>query len=349
MRILLLMDPFIPVPPEHYGGIERVIADLADALQARGHQISLWAGPGSHARADVRIFGRAGEWTSWSNIRNTLLVTGRLYAKPGAFDVVHNFGRLAYLAGVLTWSMPKVQTYMRPVTANNMRKVRALGARRLSFTAVSRAIRDTGMPGGGDWHVVYNCASPERYVCRTAIDADHAPLVFLGRLERCKGVHTAIDVATRLGRPLLIAGNISTTPEEREYFERELKPRIDGQLVRYVGVVDDLQKNELLGSAAAMLLPIEWEEPFPVVLPEAMLCGTPVVAFRRGGVPEGIDHGTTGFVVDTVDQMVAAVQRLGEIDRATCRAEAERRFSPDAIASAYERIYTGLMKPATAA
>jgi glycosyltransferase involved in cell wall biosynthesis len=344
MNILLMMDPFIPVPPQHYGGIERVIADLAESLHARGHNVSLWAGPGSQAPGDVRTFGRVGEWSRWSNIRNTLLVTGRLYAKPGAFDLIHNFGRLAYLAGVLGWSVPKVQTYMRTVNPDNMRKVRSLGARRLRFTAVSRAIRDTGTPGGGDWHVIYNGARPDRYAARVDVDAAHAPLVFLGRLERCKGAHSAIDVATRLGRQLLIAGNISTLPEERAYFDQELAPRIDGRLVRYVGAVDDAQKNGLLGSAAALLLPIEWEEPFPVVLPESMLCGTPVVAFRRGGVPEGIDEGRTGFVCDTVDDMVAAVRRLPEIDRAACRAEAERRFSAEVIADQYERLYRDAAK-----
>ena len=339
-----MMDPFIPVPPQHYGGIERVIADLAESLHARGHNVSLWAGPGSHAPGEVRTFGRVGEWSRWSNLRNTLLVTGRLYAKPGAFDLIHNFGRLAYLTGVLGWSIPKVQTYMRKVNPDNMRKVRSLGAKRLRFTAVSRAIRDTGLPGGGDWHVIYNGARPDRYAARVDVDAARAPLVFLGRLERCKGAHAAIDVATRLGRQLIIAGNISTLPDERAYFEHEIQPRIDGRLVQYIGAVDDGQKNALLGSAAAMLLPIEWEEPFPVVLPESMLCGTPVIAFRRGGVPEGIDEGRTGFVCDTVDEMAAAVRRLPEIDRAACRAEAERRFSAEVIADDYERLYRDAAK-----
>lgn len=339
MRVLLLMDPFIPVPPQHYGGIERVIADLATSLDARGHEVTMWAGPGSHAPRGVRTFGHTGEWTRWSNFRNTAVVTSRFYATPDAFDVIHNFGRLAYLAGVLPWRLRKVQTYMRAVNPNNMRKVRALGARNVRFTAVSRAIRDTGAPGGGDWDVVYNGASPERYTFRGDVDSDRAPLVFLGRLDRCKGAHTAIEVAARLNRPLVIAGNISTLPHERAYFEREIAPRIDGSLVRYIGVVDDAQKNALLGSAAAMLMPIEWEEPFPVVLPESMLCGTPVVAFRRGGVPEGIEHGQTGFICDTVGEMVAAVGRLREISRRACRADAERRFSVDAVADAYEAVY----------
>ena len=339
MKILLMMDPYIPVPPRHYGGIERVIADLAESLHARGHSVSLWAGPGSRSPGELRTFGEIGEWSRWSNIRNTLTVTGRLYSMPGAFDVIHNFGRLAYLTGVLGWSVPKVQTYMRTVNPANMRKVRTLGAKRLRFTAVSRAIRNTGLPGGGDWQVIYNGARPDRYIARIDVDPNEAPLVFLGRLERCKGAHAAIDVAVRLNRPLVIAGNVSTLPDEREYFERAIKPRIDGTLVRYVGPVDDAQKNALLGGAAALLLPIEWEEPFPVVLPEAMLCGTPVVAFRRGGVPEGIDHGRTGFVCDTLDEMLDAVRRLPEIDRAACRAEAERRFSAEVIAGEYERLY----------
>jgi glycosyltransferase involved in cell wall biosynthesis len=336
------MDPLIPVPPEHYGGIERVIADLARGLDARGHAVTLWAAPGSRVPGRVQPFGCAGEWSSWSNLRNTGTLTARFLMRPRTFDLVHNFGRLAYLSSVLAWRLPKVQTYMRPVNPANMKKARALGARRLCFTAVSGAIRDTGVPGGGDWRVIYNCASPSAFTL-TRVDTQRAPLVFLGRLERCKGAHTAIDVARRLGRELIIAGNVSTLPHERAYFESEIRPSVDGRLIRYAGVVNDVEKNALLGSAAALLMPIEWEEPFPVVLPEAMLCGTPVIAFRRGGVPEGIAHGRTGFLCDTVDEMVRAAASLGSIDRAACRAEAERRFGTDAVVTEYENLYRELI------
>ena len=342
MRILLIMDPLIAVPPRHYGGIERVVADLADELVHRGHEVTLWAAPGSHIDGALEPFGHEGEWTRWSNARNTAVLTARFLRRPGAYDVVHNFGRLVYLTTVLSRNVPKVQTYMRRVNPDNMRRASSLGARRLHYTAVSAAIADTGKPGGGDWSVIYNCASPERYTCRTDTDPRTAPLVFLGRLERCKGAHSAIEVARRLNRRLIIAGNLSTLPEEREYFHSTIEPAIDGQLVSYIGPVDDRQKDELLGSAAAFLLPIEWLEPFPVVLPEALLCGTPVVAFRQGGVPEGIDHGRTGFVCDTVDEMVAAIGRLDEIDRAECRAEGGRRFSTKTIVDDYERLYVRL-------
>lgn len=343
LRILLLMDPFIPVPPEHYGGIERVIADLADGLHRRGHMVTVWAAPGSRTLGALEPFGRVGEWTHWSNLRNTAVLTARFWWRPGRFELVHNFGRLAYLAGILRRDVPKVQTYMRPVNPRNIRIVRRFGARRIHFTGVSAAIRDTGLPGGGAWSVIYNCAPVDQFTLRTDVDPDMAPLVFLGRLERCKGLHTAIGVARRLNRRLQIAGNVSTLPEEREYFHREIRPQIDGDLVSYLGPVDNKGKVELLGQAAALLMPVEWLEPFPVVLPEALLCGTPVIAFRRGGVPEGIEHGRTGFLCDTADQMAAMVGRLGEIDRVACRAEAERRFSDAAIVDAYERLYLRMM------
>jgi len=344
MRVLLVMDPFIKVPPDHYGGIERVVADLADGLARDGHDVTLWAAPGSRVNGRVEPFGHEGEWTRWSNVRNTLRLAGRFLRGASRFDVIHNFGRLAYLAPVLARDVAKVQTYMRTVSPRNMGTARRLGARRLHFTAVSAAIADTGRPGGGEWSVIYNCAVPGRYPFVGGTDPRTAPLVFLGRLDRIKGVHHAITVAQRLQRRLVIAGNISPYAHEQEYFEREIKPRIDGTLVTYIGPVDDAQKRALLGGAAAMLMPIEWEEPFPVVLPEAMLCGTPLIAFRRGGVPEGIDHGRTGFLCDTADEMTALVSRLPEIDRATVRLEAERRFSDTAVVGEYERLYARLAR-----
>jgi glycosyltransferase involved in cell wall biosynthesis len=342
MNVLLVMDPFIRVPPAHYGGIERVVADLADGLVAAGHRVTLWAAPGSCINGHVEPFGREGEWTRWSNVRNTATLAARFLRRAAAFDIVHNFGRLAYLAPILARDVAKVQTYMRTVNPANMTTARKLGARRLHYTAVSAAIRDTGIGGGGDWSVIYNCAAPERYPFSGDVDAATAPLVFLGRLDRCKGAHHAIAVAQQLGRRLIVAGNISPLGHEQQYFEREIRPRIDDRLITYIGAVDDAQKRQLLGAAAAMLMPIEWEEPFPVVLPESMLCGTPLIAFRRGGVPEGIEHGRTGFLCETAEEMAALVARLPEIDRRVVRREAERRFSNQTIVADYERVYRAL-------
>jgi glycosyltransferase involved in cell wall biosynthesis len=243
---------------------------------------------------------------------------------------------------VLRRGVVKVQTYMRTVDPGNVRLTSRLGARRLHFTAVSEAIRQTGADGGGSWSVIYNCARPSLYTPRFDVDASAAPLAFLGRLERCKGAHTAIAVAQRLGRRLIIAGNMSALPHEREYFAREVEPQFADPLIEYIGPVGDADKNELLRNASALLSPIEWEEPFPLIIPEALLCGTPVIAFARGGMPEGIDHGRTGFLCDTVEDMAACVRRLPEIDREYCRSEGERRFSDAAIVGEYLSLYERL-------
>ncbi|MFQ5668639.1 MAG: glycosyltransferase [Candidatus Binatia bacterium] len=339
LRILLIMDPFIRVPPEHYGGIERVIADVADGLHRRSHEVTLWAAPSSQTAVTVEPFGREGEWTRWSNLRNTASLTARFWSRPGRFDVIHNFGRLAYLIGILRSKVPKVQTYMRQVNPNNMRRVLRLGGRHIRFTAVSRAIRDTGAPGGGPWEVVYNCVPIEQYHLRTDVDPSTAPLVFLGRLESIKGVHNAIAVAKATHRKLIIAGNRVATADGRRYFERQIAPYLDGKQIVWVGPVNDGQKDAVLGAAAALLMLIEWDEPFGIVMPEAFACGTPVVGFARGSVPEVIRNGINGYVCRTVDDATAAICKLSEIDRSAVRADCEARFSDRAITASYERLY----------
>lgn len=339
MKILLVADPFIRVPPQYYGGIERVVADIAEEFVREGHQVTLIAASGSKSPGRLITFGHEGEWTGWSNLRNFAVISPILQRESRHHDVIHNFGRLLYFLTLLWQDRPKIQTYMRPVDQANIQKSVSLGARQLHFTAVSDFIRYGGEKGGGQWSTIYNCARVDQYQFCGSTDPRTAPLAFLGRLERCKGLHSAIAVARRAGRKLRIAGNISTLPKEREYFEKEIRPLIDGECVEYLGPLDNEAKNELLGSAAALLLPIEWDEPFPVVLPEALLCGTPVIAFRNGGVPEGIVEGKTGFVCDTVEEMATLVNKLSEIDRKECRAEGERRFSASVIARNYLELY----------
>ena len=338
MRILLLMDPFIPVPPIHYGGIERVIYDIACKYVEMGHEVTLIAGPGSKSPGRLITYGQNGPGSmkiDWALMKEVHTIVSR---EIKTHDVLHNFGRLAFLFSIAWTGIRKIQTYMRYITPKNIRMLNLSGIRNATYTAVSDAIVKTGKPGGGDWKTVYNCAPVDQFDFVRGVRAD-APLVFLGRLERCKGAHSAISVAEKTGRKLIIAGNISTLEHEKEYFHREVEPRIDGKLIEYIGTVNNEQKNRLLGSAAAMLLPIEWYEPFPVVLPEAFACGTPILAFPGGGVPEGIRQGVTGFLSDTVDQMAADVNRIGELSRESCRQEALSKYSDTVIATNYLKLY----------
>ncbi len=156
-----------------------------------------------------------------------------------------------------------------------------------------------------------------------------------GRIERIKGTHTAIHIAKAAGRSLVIAGNVA----DQAYFDAEVAPHIDGRLVRYVGEVDDAAKNRVLGASAALLMPIEWDEPFGIVMAEAFACGTPVIGFSRGSVPEVVRDGVNGFLAGTVAEASRAVQRLHRIDRDMVRRDCEQRFSSDAIVRAYEDIY----------
>jgi glycosyltransferase involved in cell wall biosynthesis len=165
--------------------------------------------------------------------------------------------------------------------------------------------------------------------------------VFLGRVEHIKGPHLAIEIAKRSGRALVIAGNVP--PEHRPWFEREVAPHVDGKRIRYIGPVDDVQKSELLGAASALLMPILWEEPFGIVMAEALACGTPVLGMARGAIPEVVEDGVTGFVERDLDGLVAAVARLPRISREACRDRARRLFSDTAVVEEYLAVYRDIL------
>jgi glycosyltransferase involved in cell wall biosynthesis len=169
-----------------------------------------------------------------------------------------------------------------------------------------------------------------------------APFVFLGRIEEIKGPHLAIELARMTNTSLVIAGNVPA--EHQAWFDKHIAPQVDGKQIRFVGPVDDAQKNELLGSARAFLMPILWDEPFGIVMAEAMACGTPVLALKRGAAAEVVEDGITGFVTDTVGELVAKSNDLWKIDRLACRRRVESRFSAEAVVDGYLSVYERMVK-----
>lgn len=338
LRIALTVDPYNPVPPPFYGGIERVVAILAQGLLARGHDVTLWAAAGSTVPCPTHVYGRPPHGRLQDRLGELLQVMATLTPCARRFDLVHSFGRLAALLPLLPRRrLPKVQSYQRAIAPRSIRWGHRLAGSSLVFTACSTSCRRP-VSHIGQWQTIYNCVPLDAYTCEPAVAAD-APLVFLGRLERIKGAHTAITVARRSGRRLMIAGNVVEAPAAQRYFETEIRPHLDDDRVRYVGPVDDAEKNRLLGQAAALLMPIAWEEPFGIVMAEALACGTPVIGLDRGSVPEVVADGVTGFVCATPDEMVEAVARLGEIERAACRARCAALFSDRVVVEAYEDLY----------
>lgn len=321
------------MPPRHYGGIERIVDMLAHGLVRRGHEVTLFA------HMDSASAGRLVPWPGTraasraDSLRNASKLATHIVARR--YDVLHSFSRIAYLTPLLPLPIPKIMTYQRAVSPRTTRLGYALSRGTLSFTAISTWMMHA-VAGIGRWDMVPNGVPLDVYQFNEFV-ADDAPLVFLGRIEEIKGPHLAIDVARQAGRRLVIAGNIPS--EQRGWVEHNVLPHVDGHAVTYIGPVDDAQKSDLLGSAAALLMPILWDEPFGIVMAEAMACGTPVIGLKRGAVPEVVADGITGFVRTDVEGLVAAVRNLSRIDRIACRERVERLYSQDAVVEGYLAVY----------
>jgi len=337
MRILITADPELPVPPKLYGGIERIVHILATGLQACGHTVGLVANADSTSFVH-QLFPWPGlrSQQKMDSLKNTLaLFSAVLQFKP---DLLHSFSRLQYLLPQLRFDMPKIMSYQRKPSWRPVYWGSRIAGGSLTFTGCSEHICSQGRIAGGVWRAIHNCVEMETYAFQHAVAHD-APLVFLSRIERIKGAHTAIEIALRTGRRLIIAGNYGTSGEEGRYWENEIAPHIGKAGIEYIGTVNDEQKNRLLGQAAAMVVPIEWDEPFGIVFAESLACGTPVISCPRGALPEIVRNGIDGFLVDNVEQACQAVNKLQQIDRRNCRQRAEECFSASVIVNKYERLY----------
>jgi glycosyltransferase involved in cell wall biosynthesis len=340
MRILIITDPYIPVPPAGYGGVERLVELLAIEYINQGHHVTLLAGPGSKVKGSrLHIYGKNlfppdkktklnAVWGAW---RFLLTTSSKKY------DYIINFGRLLYLFPWLNKRVKKISCYGREISSSNVKLAFKLPHRNFIISGCSNnLIQRSGV--GHLCTYVYNFIDFNKYTLAKDF-TNEGYLFFLGRLEKVKGVHNAIEVAKKTNHVLVIAGNISPLPEEIQYYENEIRPKVDGKQIVYVGEVNDQQKNHWLGNSKATLFPIEWNEPFGMVMIESMACGTPVIAFERGSVGEVIDQNITGLKVKTVEEMCSAVMQVHLIDRTKCRTVAEERFSVKKIADQYLSLF----------
>jgi glycosyltransferase involved in cell wall biosynthesis len=337
LNIAITADPAIPVPPELYGGIERIIDLLINGLVKQGHNVTLFAHKDSKVPCKLIPY-KTTRGGIKDNVMNAFVINKVLLSHK--YDIVHSFGRLAYLLPQMPLKLPKLMSYQREPTLGQVKKAVSLSAKNtLAFTGCSNYITNQLKPLAKAY-TVYNGIDISKYQATLTVDAD-APLVFLGRIEAIKGTHTAIEIAQQTNRKLIIAGNIPAN--EQEYFDQKIKSALNKQIT-YIGPVDDTQKNELLKNAYALLMPIHWNEPFGIVMIEAMACGTPVLGFKRGAVPEVVENGVTGYYAATIDELVEKVNLVSLLERKRIREITEERFSATVIVEQYLNIYKQMIQ-----
>ncbi len=330
MRVGMLAPISWRVPPRHYGPWERVVSLLTEGLVERGTDVTLFATADSitSARLESICPRPLSEDPSLDPKVWECLHIANAFEHARDLDIVHNHYDFLPLSFTGVVDVPVVTT-IHGFSSEGILPVYRRYDGRVHYVSISDTDRD---PSLHYIATIHHGIALEEFTPR---DRAGEHLLFLGRIHPDKGVAEAIDVARRAGRRLVIAGIV----DDREYFEREVAPYVDGDRVRYVGPADPRQRDELLGGAYALIHLINFAEPFGLSMIEAMACGTPVIARRRGAVPEVVEDGVTGFVVDDVDEAVAAVARVGDLDRGVVRARCAARFSRDRMVDEYVAVY----------
>jgi glycosyltransferase involved in cell wall biosynthesis len=332
MRVALIAPPLIPVPPANYGGTELFVAHLARALQKSGVQVVVYTNGESTVPGERRWIYEQADWPikepeqAW--IRDLNHTSWAINDAQTSCDIIH-----LQSAHALTFSRFVQQPMVLTLHGPHDRKLSGLYDFFPSINYVCISHAQCQMESMPLMHTVHHGIDLTQY---RLVERKQQYLSFIGRIAPIKGTHIAIDVAKRTGIPLKIAGDVQ--PINRDYFERKIKPEIDGKLVEYIGLADLKTKNELLGNSTAMLFPIQWNEPFGLVMVEAMACGTPVLAMPGGSVPEVVQPGVSGYICRSVTQMARHASNI-DLSPDVVRNYVEENFSIDRMAGGYIEVY----------
>ena len=326
------------IPPRGYGGSERVVHYLTEALVDAGHDVTLYASADSRTSARlVPCIDRA--LRQADGLRDPtaahLAMIERVCQEADRFHVIHFHTDYLHFAAVRNIATPDVTTLHGRLDIPDLHALFRFHPKR-PLISISNDQRHP-IPDA-DWHGTIHNGIPAGLYRPNLHGGDY--LAFLGRMSPEKRPDRAIRIALRAGFPIRLAAKLDVV--DKDYFDSHVRPLLQHPLVEFIGEIGDDEKGEFLGNAMALLLPIDWSEPFGMVMIEAMACGTPVVAWRRGAVPEVLDEGVTGFVVETLDDAVTAVGHCADLDRAGVRQRFEARFSAARMADQYLRVYRNL-------
>jgi glycosyltransferase involved in cell wall biosynthesis len=340
MRIAQVAPLYESVPPKCYGGTERVVSYVTEELMRAGHQVTLFASGDSVTAAKLIPASRRAlrlDKDCIDQLAHHVVLLEKVFRQANEFDVVHF--HIDYLHFPITRRTPITHV----TTMHGRLDIPDLAPVYEEFddmplVSISDAQREP-LPTAKWIATVYHGLPQDLYQFRARPGKYFA---FLGRISPEKRVDRAIKIAKRIGIPLKIAAKVDLV--DREYFKKVIKPLLRDPLVEYVGEIGEGEKDDFLGNAYALLFPIDWPEPFGLVMIEAMACGTPIIAYRQGSVPEVIEQGHTGFVVDDLADAVAAAKRVPELSRKRCREVFEQRFTARRMARDYLRVYQGLIE-----
>jgi glycosyltransferase involved in cell wall biosynthesis len=335
MKIAQIAPLTESVPPSLYGGTERVVAYLTDELCRMGHDVTLFASGDSHTAArlvpqcDRALRLGAGLTDS---LAAHLLMIEQVARAAHDFDVLHFHVAPLHFPAMRRVPVPQLSTLHGRLDLPELDPLYREYAE-MPVISISNAQRKP-LPHAWWVETVYHGLPADEFRFTSEPDDYFA---FLGRISPEKRLDRAIAIARACGRPIRVAAKVD--PMDVQYFHEEIEPLLDDPLVEFIGEIGDADKNEFLGRARALLFPIDWPEPFGLVLIESLACGTPVVAFRGGSVPEMLEDGVTGFIVGDLEQAVAAAGRVDELSRESCRDAFERRFTAARMAADYVRVY----------
>jgi glycosyltransferase involved in cell wall biosynthesis len=341
MRIAQVAPLYESVPPKAYGGTERVVSYLTEELIHRGHEVTLFASGDSTTRAELIAPCRHSLRLDASCVDQQayhFLMLEQVFQQAHRFDMIH------FHVDYLHFPFSRRQPHPHVTTLHGRLDIPELPAlylmyREMPVVSISNAQRRP-LPHANWQGTVYH-GLPRDLLSFHARPDDY--LAFLGRVSPEKGVDRAIAIARRSGRKVKIAAKIDKA--DRDFFHEKIEPLFDDPLVEFVGEIGDHEKNDFLGRAQALLFPIDWPEPFGLVMIEAMACGTPVIAWPCGSVPEIVEDGITGFVVDDLAEAKQAVARLSSLSRSRCREVFEKRFTDERMARDYLALYEKIVRP----
>ncbi len=340
MKIAQVAPLFESVPPAGYGGTERVVAHLTDALVEMGHQVSLYASGDSTTRARLvplaeralRSDPRRPDWLVWHTI-----MLDRVLADAAGYDIVHFHVDILQMPLARLCPCPYVTTLHGRL---DLPDLPVLYGHFADHPLVSISESQRAPLPHANWCATVHHGLPRDLYAFHPQPQDY--FAFVGRVSPEKRLDRAIGIATACGTMLRVAAKVD--PVDRVYFERDILPLLDNPLVEWVGEIDDVRKNDFIGNARALLFPIDWPEPFGLVMIEALACGTPVIAYACGSVAEVMEHGRTGFIVHTQEEAIEAARRLDAIDRHECRRAFEERFTAAGMAARYLEVYGRLTR-----